>query len=147
MCGQTVESVCASPPGGVVVTKIVRTSKRSTKSSVEQIESLLPVEDASVPEPAEEQQNSFIYSPSRRRTRGELCLPVNYRECVHPAVMVLTLCCVMRPSASRAESPGPSEEPAVPGTRSKRKVVQEASDAPHVSALCSLKDSTSTVRH
>ncbi|XP_034535275.1 protein ELYS isoform X2 [Notolabrus celidotus] len=100
------EGISATTTGGVVVTKIVRTSKRSSKSSVEQIESLLPVNDGLVPEPAEDEsspgENSFIYSPSRRRTR-----------------------------ASRAESPGPSEESAAPVTRSKRKVVKEASDAPH----------------
>ncbi|XP_049454990.1 protein ELYS isoform X2 [Epinephelus fuscoguttatus] len=94
------------PDGRVVVTKIVRTSKRSTKSSVGQVHSLLSVKDSPVPEPEEEEsspgEHSFIYSPSRRRTR-----------------------------ASRAESPGPSEESAAPVTRSRRRVVKDASVAPH----------------
>lgn len=94
------------PDGGVVVTKIVRTSKRSTKSSVEQVHSLISVKDSLVPEPEEEEsspgEHSFIYSPSRRRTR-----------------------------AKRAESPGPSEESAAPVTRSRRRVVKNASVAPH----------------
>ncbi|XP_059206750.1 protein ELYS [Centropristis striata] len=64
--------------GGVVVTKMVRTSKSSTKSSI--------------PEPEEEEsslgEHSFIYSPSRRRTR-----------------------------ASRSESPGPSEAAPVTRSR------------------------------
>ncbi|KAM7014950.1 uncharacterized protein ahctf1 [Tautogolabrus adspersus] len=94
--------------GGVVVSKMVRTSKRSTKSSVEQIQSVPPGKDSLIPEQEEaescpEEHSFFIYSPSRRRTR-----------------------------ASRAESPGPSEEFAVPVTRSsRRRVVKEASDAPH----------------
>ncbi|CAJ1048923.1 protein ELYS isoform X3 [Xyrichtys novacula] len=86
-----------------VVTKIMRTSKRSTKSSVEQIEALLPVSDGLEEDESSPGENSFIYSPSRRRTR-----------------------------ASRAESPGPSEGSAAPVTRSsRRRVVKEASDAPH----------------
>ncbi|KAM9366695.1 protein ELYS [Symphorus nematophorus] len=87
--------------GGVVVTKMVRTSKRSTKASVEQVHSL-----HSVPEPEEDEsspgEHSFIYSPSRRR----------------------------RTRANRAESPGPSEESAAPVTRSRRRVVKDASVAP-----------------
>ncbi|KAF1393021.1 hypothetical protein PFLUV_G00034070 [Perca fluviatilis] len=97
--------------GAVVVTKMLRTSKRSSsyvrpKSSVEQVNSLLPVKDSLVPEPEEDEsspgEHSFIYSPSRRRTR-----------------------------AKRAESPGPSEDSAVPATRSSRRVVNDASVAPH----------------
>ncbi|XP_075965904.1 uncharacterized protein ahctf1 isoform X2 [Anarhichas minor] len=90
--------------GGIVVTKMVRTSKRSTKSSVEQVHSLLPLKDSLVPEPEESSpgEHSFIYSPSRRKTR-----------------------------AKRAESPGPSEESAAPVTRSRRRVVKDPSVAPH----------------
>ncbi|XP_044055281.1 protein ELYS isoform X2 [Siniperca chuatsi] len=92
--------------GGVVVTKMVRTSKRGTKSSVGQVHSLLPVKDGLVPEPEEDEsspgEHSFIYSPSRRRTR-----------------------------ANRAESPGLSEGSAAPVTRSRRRVVKDASAAPH----------------
>ncbi|XP_070787032.1 protein ELYS [Enoplosus armatus] len=92
--------------GGVVLTKMVRTSKRSTKSSVEQVHSLLPMKDDLVPEPEGDKsspdEHSFIYSPSRRRTR-----------------------------ASRAESAGPTEESAAPVTRSRRRVVKDAPAAPH----------------
>lgn len=92
--------------GGAVVTKMVRSSKRSTKSSVEQAHSLLPVKDGLVPEPVEDGshpgEHSFIYSPSRRRTR-----------------------------AKRAESPVRSEESAAPVTRSSRRVIKDASVAPH----------------
>ncbi|XP_068586372.1 protein ELYS isoform X2 [Cebidichthys violaceus] len=90
--------------GRIVVTKMVRTSKRSTKSSVEQVHSLLPLKDSLVPEPEESSpgEHSFIYSPSRRKTR-----------------------------AKRAESPGPSEESAAPVTRSRRRVVKDTSVAPH----------------
>ncbi|KAK9542587.1 hypothetical protein VZT92_000434 [Zoarces viviparus] len=90
--------------GGIVVTKMVRTNKRSTKSSVEQVHSLLPLKDSLVPEPEESSpgEHSFIYSPSRRKTR-----------------------------AKRAESPGPSEEPAAPVTRSRRRVFKDTSVAPH----------------
>ncbi|XP_051235126.1 protein ELYS isoform X7 [Dicentrarchus labrax] len=88
--------------GGVVVRKMVRTSKRATKSSVEQDHSL---QDSLFPEPEEDEsspgEHSFIYSPSRRRTR-----------------------------ANRAESPGPSEESAAPVTRSRRRVVKDTSVAP-----------------
>ncbi|XP_019935488.2 protein ELYS isoform X2 [Paralichthys olivaceus] len=53
--------------GGVVVSKMVRNRKRSTKSSTEQVDIL-------VPEPAEDDSSpgdhSIIYSPSRRRTRA-----------------------------------------------------------------------------
>ncbi|KAM8762329.1 uncharacterized protein ahctf1 isoform 3-T4 [Acanthopagrus schlegelii] len=85
--------------GAVVVTKMVRASKRSTKSSVEHVPSLLPEPEADESSPGE---HSFIYSPSRRRTR-----------------------------ANRGESPGPSEESAAPVTRSRRRVVKDASVAPH----------------
>ncbi|XP_018522322.1 protein ELYS isoform X3 [Lates calcarifer] len=88
--------------GGVVVSKMVRTSKRSTKSSTEQDHSQPPAKDSPVPDPKEDEsspgEHSFIYSPSRRRTR-----------------------------ARRAESPGPSEEPAAPATRSRRRVNKEVS--------------------
>lgn len=54
---------------------------------------------------------------------------------VHPFIHdgLLTPCgvCV---SASRSESPGPSEESAPPVTRSRRRVVKETSVALHVSA-------------
>uniref|UniRef100_A0A8C2WPW1 AT hook containing transcription factor 1 n=1 Tax=Cyclopterus lumpus TaxID=8103 RepID=A0A8C2WPW1_CYCLU len=67
-----------------VVTKMVRTSKRSTKSSVEEVHSLLPLKDSLVPEPEESSpgEHSFIYSPSRRKTRGEhvIHLPVSTKE-------------------------------------------------------------------
>ncbi|XP_060923827.1 protein ELYS isoform X2 [Limanda limanda] len=53
--------------GGGVVSKMVRNRKRSTKSSMEQVDIL-------VPEPAEDEsspgEHSIIYSPSRRRTRA-----------------------------------------------------------------------------
>ncbi|XP_034732784.1 protein ELYS isoform X2 [Etheostoma cragini] len=98
--------------GAVVVTKMLRTSRstsyvRSSKSSVEQVNSLLPVKNSVVPEPEEDEsspeEHSFIYSPSRRRTR-----------------------------AKRAESPGPSEESAAPVTRSsRRRGVNDASVTPH----------------
>ncbi|KAM7423879.1 hypothetical protein PAMA_000309 [Pampus argenteus] len=82
--------------GGVVVRKMVRSNKRSKKSSVEQVHSLPPVNDRLVPEPEDDEtspgEHSFIYSPSRRRTR-----------------------------AHRAESPGPSEEFSVPATRNRRR--------------------------
>ncbi|KAM7406305.1 hypothetical protein PAMP_000691 [Pampus punctatissimus] len=82
--------------GGVVVRKMVRSNKRSKKSSVEQVHSLPPVNDRLVPEPEDDEtspgEHSFIYSPSRRRTR-----------------------------AQRAESPGPSEEFSVPVTRNRRR--------------------------
>ncbi|KAI4830454.1 hypothetical protein KUCAC02_002084 [Chaenocephalus aceratus] len=84
-----------------VVTKMVRTSKRSTKSSVEEVHFILPVNPSLIPEPEEEEsnpgENSYIYSPSRRRTR-----------------------------AKRGQSPSPSEESAARVTRSRRKVVKEA---------------------
>lgn len=58
------------------MTKMVRTSKRSTKSSVEQVNSLHPVKDALVSKTenceTSPDEHSFIYSPSRRRTRGNL---------------------------------------------------------------------------
>ncbi|KAK1891004.1 Protein ELYS [Dissostichus eleginoides] len=84
-----------------VVTKMVRTSKRSTKSSVEEVHLLLPVNPSLIPEPEEEEsnpgENSYIYSPSQRRTR-----------------------------AKRGQSPSPSEESVARVTRSRRKVVKEA---------------------
>ncbi|XP_062243423.1 protein ELYS isoform X2 [Platichthys flesus] len=53
--------------GGGVVSKMMRNRKRSTKSSTEQVDIL-------VPEPAEDEsspgEHSIIYSPSRRRTRA-----------------------------------------------------------------------------
>lgn len=111
---------------------MVRTGKTSTKSSVKQVNSLLPVKDGLVTEPDESNpgEHSFIYSPSRRRTRGELCIRLPACLTIHLSLMVLTMrhVCV---SAHRAEAPGPSEESAVPVTRSRRKV---ASVAPHVSS-------------
>lgn len=87
--------------GGVVIRKMVRSSKRSTKSSVEQVHSLPPVNDSLVPEPEDDEtspgEHSFIYSPSRRRTR-----------------------------AHRAESPGPSEEFSAPVTRNRRRAASVA---------------------
>ncbi|KAJ4947345.1 hypothetical protein JOQ06_009381 [Pogonophryne albipinna] len=84
-----------------VVTKMVKTSKRSTKSSVEEVHFILPVNPSLIPELEEEEsnpgENSYIYSPSRRRTR-----------------------------AKRGQSPSPSEESAARVTRSRRKVVKEA---------------------
>ncbi|KAM9861063.1 uncharacterized protein ahctf1 [Aulostomus maculatus] len=81
--------------GGVVVTKMVRTSKRSAKSTVERVGDVL------VPEPGNNESSSdmhtFIYSPSRRRTR-----------------------------ANKAECPDPSEEVSVPVTRNRRRHVQAA---------------------
>uniref|UniRef100_A0A3Q3EH72 AT hook containing transcription factor 1 n=1 Tax=Labrus bergylta TaxID=56723 RepID=A0A3Q3EH72_9LABR len=65
-----------------VISKMVRTSKRSTKSSVEQIQSVPPEKDSLIPEEAEScpDEHSFIYSPSRRRTRGELCTSLHPAE-------------------------------------------------------------------
>ncbi|XP_032372518.1 protein ELYS isoform X3 [Etheostoma spectabile] len=97
--------------GAVVVTKMLRTSRSTSyvrsKSSGEQVNSLLLVKDGVVPEPEEDEsspgEHSFIYSPSRRRTR-----------------------------AKRAESPGSSEESAAPVTRSsRRRRVTDASVTPH----------------
>ncbi|KAF7665770.1 hypothetical protein LDENG_00132010 [Lucifuga dentata] len=60
--------------GGVTVSKMVRTSKRRVKSSVEQPPSLpaVGVKDGVVPENDEPipSEPSFIYSPSRRGTRA-----------------------------------------------------------------------------
>uniref|UniRef100_A0A3Q1FT70 AT hook containing transcription factor 1 n=1 Tax=Acanthochromis polyacanthus TaxID=80966 RepID=A0A3Q1FT70_9TELE len=82
--------------GGATVTKTLRTSKRSSKSSVEEAQSLPPVKDLA-PEPEDDEsspgEHSFIYSPSRRRTR-----------------------------ARKTESLGPGEESAAPVTRSRRRV-------------------------
>lgn len=78
--------------GVEAITKTLTTRKRSTKSSVEEAESLPPV-----PEPEDDEsspgEHSFIYSPSRRRTR-----------------------------ARKAESPAPSEVSTAPVTRSRRRV-------------------------
>ncbi|XP_038147015.1 protein ELYS isoform X1 [Cyprinodon tularosa] len=56
--------------GGALI-KSERTRKRSTKSSVKELSSQPPKTDSLVPEPAEEEsspgEDSFIYSPSRRR--------------------------------------------------------------------------------
>ncbi|XP_067344937.1 protein ELYS isoform X2 [Channa argus] len=74
----------------------VRTSKKSTRPSVEQTHPLPPAQDNLLPEPQDDPsspgEHSFIYSPSRR-TR-----------------------------ANRAESLGPSEESAAFATRSSRRV-------------------------
>ncbi|XP_047436252.1 protein ELYS isoform X2 [Mugil cephalus] len=84
----------------VVIKKTVKTSKRSTKSSVEQDHPLPPTKDDQLPEPEEDEsspgEHSFIYSPSRRRTR-----------------------------AHRAESPGPSEESSALVTRRSRRRVKD----------------------
>ncbi|XP_076011542.1 uncharacterized protein ahctf1 isoform X2 [Genypterus blacodes] len=84
--------------GGAVVTKTSRASKRSSKSSVEQVPPA-GVKGDTVPESNEPSQgeHSFIYSPSRRRTR-----------------------------AQRAESPLQTEASLPPVTRSKRKDVKAA---------------------
>ncbi|XP_058484835.1 protein ELYS [Solea solea] len=83
--------------GGVVVSKMVRTSKKSTKALLEQADALPSVTDDPLPEAPEDElspgEHSIIYNPPRRRTR-----------------------------AHRAESPGPSEETAAPVTRSRRQV-------------------------
>ncbi|XP_008293363.1 protein ELYS isoform X2 [Stegastes partitus] len=85
--------------GGEAVTKTLRTSKRSTRASAEEAQSLPPEKDL-VPEPGDDEsspgEHSFIYSPSRRRTR-----------------------------ARREVSPAPSEEPAAPVTRSSRRRVKD----------------------
>ncbi|XP_040056916.2 uncharacterized protein ahctf1 isoform X3 [Gasterosteus aculeatus] len=89
--------------GGIVVTKTLRTSKRSTKSSAGEVHALLPLKDAVDPEPEESSpgEHSFIYSPSRRKTR-----------------------------ANRAESPCPSDESTARVTRSRRRVCRDDSEAP-----------------
>lgn len=122
--------------GGIVTTKMVRSSKRSTKSSAEQIHSLHPAEDGLGPKPEEDEtgpgEHSFIYSPSRRRTRGKPC--VQFCHILSSTTGFLSLCCVVSPTASRAESPEPHEESAAPFTRSRRRVANDASvAAPHVS--------------
>ncbi|XP_047187355.1 protein ELYS isoform X2 [Scophthalmus maximus] len=104
--------------GGVVVSKMVRTSKRSMKSSAEQVDGLVtePAEDESSPG-----EHSIIYSPSRRRTR-----------------------------ARRAESPKPSDEAAVPATRSRRRVndvaPQDASEEDEVEKAAGVSKTKKTGR-
>lgn len=104
---------------------MVRASKRSTKLSAEEAHSLPPVEDALVPEPEEDNsspgEHSFIYSPSRRRTRGELSIRLPICLSIHSSMMIVTLCCVCV-SGHRAQSPGQSEESSAPATRSRRRV-------------------------
>lgn len=123
--------------GGLVTTKMARSSKRSTKSSVKEVHSLLPVEDDAFPEPEGDDspaEHSFIYSPSRRRTRGNPACPVtavSVLPAVHGGIFNPVLCPSV--SAKRAESPGLSEELTAPLTRSRRRVAKDAS-APHVSA-------------
>ncbi|XP_072236443.1 protein ELYS isoform X2 [Leuresthes tenuis] len=100
--------------GGVLATKMERTRKRSTKSSVEPVSSQPLVTDGQVPEDQEEESGSgelsFVYSPARRR----------------------------QTRAHREESPGPSEESDAPVTRSRRRVKDVApqdkisSDEDHV---------------
>lgn len=101
----------------------MRSSKRSTKSIVEQP----PVEDSQLPEPEEDQsspgEHSFIYSPSRRRTRGEQSTDVFVL--IWRCVVVLNLRCVCV-SAHRAESPGPSQESLTLVTRRSRRRVKDA---------------------
>ncbi|XP_043951927.1 protein ELYS isoform X2 [Gambusia affinis] len=78
--------------------KSERTRRRNTKSSVDQVSSPPPVPDGPAPEPAAGQsspgENSFIYSPSRRRQTRAL----------------------------QAESSSPSEESEAPVTRSRSRV-------------------------
>lgn len=118
---------------------MVRTSKRSTKSTVEQVDLLLPVKDEPASELVEDEsqpdEHSFIYSPSRRRTRGMwcVCLPACVHQLIPDGVLTLRCVCV---SAKRGESPGPSEESVAPVTRSSRRVIKDASVAPHVSCSC-----------
>ncbi|XP_042070113.1 protein ELYS isoform X1 [Haplochromis burtoni] len=65
-----------------MVKKALRTSKRSKKSSVEQVHS--PGKDWLVPQPEDDEsspgENSFIYSPSRRRTRARRADSSEQRE-------------------------------------------------------------------
>ncbi|XP_005459023.1 protein ELYS [Oreochromis niloticus] len=65
-----------------MVKKALRTSKRSKKSSVEQVHS--PGKDGLVPQPEDDEsspgENSFIYSPSRRRTRAQRAGSSEQRE-------------------------------------------------------------------
>lgn len=78
------------------MTKMVRASRRSTKSSAEQVHSLHPVKDSLVSKPKDDEtspdEHSFIYSPSRRRTRGKLC--VHSRTCCFIHDGFLTLFCL-----------------------------------------------------
>lgn len=64
------------------VQKVVRTSKKSKKSSVEQVHS--PVKDGLLPDPEDDDpspgEHSFIYSPSRRRTRAQITDPSEHSE-------------------------------------------------------------------
>ncbi|KAM3625435.1 uncharacterized protein V6R79_012009 [Siganus canaliculatus] len=85
---------------GRVAAKMLRTSRRSTKSAVEPTP--LPANDVpEVPEPEEDgtspEENSYVYSVSRTRTR-------------------------------RAESPEPSEAPSV--TRTRRRATKDAAVSP-----------------
>ena len=104
------------------------------KSAAEQ-DHPLPAEGGLVPHSNEDDsspgEHSFIYSPSRRRTRGELSITLCICTSIHPSIIILTLCCVCV-SGRRAESPGPSEESAVPATRSRRRAKD---DAPQVRAF------------
>lgn len=100
-----------------MVKKALRTSKRSKKSSVEQVHS--PGKDGLVPQPEDDEsspgENSFIYSPSRRRTRGEPSISffIFIYLSVNGCNPVLCL------SAQRA---GSSEQRETPVTRSRVKV-------------------------
>ncbi|XP_041837533.1 protein ELYS isoform X2 [Melanotaenia boesemani] len=89
---------------GGVATKMEKTIKSHTKSSVQPASSPPPVTDAVVPEHKEDEsspgEHSFIYSPSRRR----------------------------RTRAHREESPGPSEEFEAPVTRSRSRVKSDPRD-------------------
>lgn len=101
-----------------MVKKALRTSKRNKKSSVEQVHSL--GKDWLVPQPEDDEsspgENSFIYSPSRRRTRGEpsisffIFIYFSVNGCNPLFVSV---------SARRADS---SEQREAPVTRSRVKV-------------------------
>uniref|UniRef100_A0A4W6FWV7 AT-hook containing transcription factor 1 n=1 Tax=Lates calcarifer TaxID=8187 RepID=A0A4W6FWV7_LATCA len=81
--------------GERIVVEMVRTSKRSTKSSTEQDHSQPPAKDSPVPDPKEDEsspgEHSFIYSPSRRRTRGELSIRLPICPFIHLSIMILTL--------------------------------------------------------
>ncbi|KAM6943618.1 protein ELYS [Xenentodon cancila] len=93
---------------GVTAIKTRRSSKRSTKWSVEQVTAPLVESDTLVPEEDESSpsEHSFIYSPSRRRQAR-----------AHKTEAL----------PERAEPPGPSEGYVAPVTRSRRRVNDGAS--------------------
>lgn len=59
------------------------------------------------------------------------CVSICTHSVIHDGF--LSLCFFVSPSASRAVSPGPHEESAAPVTRSRRRVTDNTSVAPHVS--------------